>query len=138
MLVVNGRISIPDGEFDWSFARSGGPGGQNVNKVESKAVLRWPVAASPSIPEPVRARFLARHRRRVTAEGVFVMQSQRYRDQDRNKQDCLEKLAELLREAAVVPKARVATKPTRGSKERRLTEKKRRGAVKRDRRGSEE
>ena len=134
MVQVNDTITIPDTEFDWSYARSGGPGGQNVNKVSSKAVLRWNVAASPSLPEHVRARLMALHRRRVTTEGELVISSQRYRDQERNRTDCLEKLAEMVREAATLPKARRATRPTRGSKLRRLAAKRRRSALKADRR----
>jgi ribosome-associated protein len=120
MLVVNKRIRIPQSEFRFTFARSGGPGGQNVNKVNTKATLRWPVADSPSLPEAVRQRFMQKNRRRITTEGELVMSSQRYRDQARNVDDCLEKLRELLSEAAVAPKRRKKTRPTRASKERRL------------------
>src|SRR5262249_19917947 len=134
MFDVNDQIHIAEEEFDWSFVRSGGPGGQNVNKVASKAVLRWDLAASPSVPERVKARLRAHHRRRVTAGGAFVLSSQRYRDQERNRQDCLAKLREFLRAAAVEPKARKASKPTRGSKERRLADKKRRAGTKATRR----
>jgi ribosome-associated protein len=132
-------ISIPETEFDWSYARSGGPGGQNVNKVSSKAVLRWGVVRSPSLPDHVKNRFIALNRRRVTTEGDLVLASQRYRDQERNRQDCLEKLAELVRQAATLPKPRRATRPTRGSKKRRLAAKKHRSALKASRRdGAEE
>ena len=129
-MIVTDAITIPDAEFDWSYARSGGPGGQNVNKVSSKAVLRWNVASSPSLPEHVRDRLFALNRQRITTEGDLILTSQRYRDQDRNRQDCLEKLAELIREAATLPKPRRATRPTRGSKKRRLAAKKHRSAVK--------
>src|SRR5262249_9597296 len=115
MLQVNERIAIPESEFDWSYARSGGPGGQNVNKGPSKAILRWNAAVSPSLPDHVRQRLVALNRRRVTNTGDLILASQRYRDQERNRQDCLEKLAELVREAATLPKARRATRPTRGS-----------------------
>ena len=134
MLQVTERIAIPESEFDWSYARSGGPGGQNVNKVSSKAILRWNVADSPSLPDHVRQRLVALNRRRVTNTGDLILASQRYRDQERNRQDCLEKLAELIREAATLPKARRATRPTRGSKARRLAAKRRRSAVKEARR----
>ncbi len=123
MLRVNDRIEIPFTEFDFSFSRSGGPGGQNVNKVNSKVTLRWSVAKSPTLPADVRERFVQRYRRRITNDGEFVMHSERYRDQGRNVADCLEKLRELLLEVAVAPKRRRPTKPTRGSKERRLKEK---------------
>ena len=113
-------IPLPEDEFSWSFVRSQGPGGQNVNKVNSKAQMRWPVAATESLPEDVKQRFLTRHVRRITNEGEFLMSSQRYRDQPRNIADCLEKLRELLAEVAVAPTPRKKKKPTRGSKERRL------------------
>jgi ribosome-associated protein len=131
---VNDAITIPDAEFDWSYARSGGPGGQNVNKVSSKAVLRWPVQASASLSDHVKHRLVALNRRRVTTEGELVLTSQRYRDQDRNRQDCLGKLAELVREAATLPKPRRATRPTRGSHRRRLAAKRHRSALKTSRR----
>jgi ribosome-associated protein len=134
MLVVNDRIRVPLEEFDWSFARSGGPGGQNVNKVESKAVLRWPVGASPSVPGDVKARFLQKFHTRITGGGELVLASQRYRDQERNKQDCLEKLTAMLLEAAAVPKARRPTKPSRASKRRRVEAKRRTSATKAARR----
>ncbi len=123
MLRVNHRIQIPFTEFDFSFSRSGGPGGQNVNKVNSKVTLRWNIAKSATLPGDVRERFVQKHRRRITIDGEFVMHSERYRDQGRNVADCLEKLRELLLEVAVAPKMRKVTKPTKGSKERRLKEK---------------
>ena|SRR5437764_1143574 len=130
MLVINPQLQIPDSEFTWTYVRSGGPGGQNVNKVASKAVLRWNLAASPSLPAHVKMRLKTLQRRRVTGEGELVLTSQRYRDQERNREDCLEKLREMIAEAATMPKPRRATRPTRGSKERRLAEKKRRSARK--------
>jgi ribosome-associated protein len=133
MLEVNEHIHIPDEEFAWSFVRSGGPGGQNVNKVASKAVLRWDLANSPSVPEAVKARLRTIQRRRITTEGVLVLNSQRFRDQDKNRQDCLDKLKEMLLEASFVPKARKRSKPSRGARERRLQEKKRRAATKKAR-----
>src|SRR5262245_54244197 len=116
MFDVNEQIHIPDEEFIWSYVRSGGPGGQNVNKVASKAVLRWDLAASPSVPEDVKVRLRTLQRRRITTEGELVLNSQRFRDQDRNRQDCLDKLREMLLQAAVVPKARKRSRPSRGSK----------------------
>lgn len=133
-LDVNESIQIPDEEFEWSFVRAGGPGGQNVNKVASKAVLRWHVSGSPSVPEHVKDRFVRLNRKRVTAEGDLVMTSQRYRDQERNKLDCLEKLADLLRQAATLPKKRKMTKPSASSKRRRLENKRHRSDVKSSRR----
>src|SRR5438445_12419898 len=104
MVEVNEQIRIPESELEWSFVRSGGPGGQNVNKVASKAVLRWDLAGSPSVPEEVKARLRTLQRRRVTTEGVLVLNSQRFRDQDKNRQDCLDKLREMLLQAAVAPR----------------------------------
>lgn len=123
MLVVNGRLKIPLKEFDFTFARSSGPGGQNVNKVNTKALLRWDVTRSPSLPQAVRRRFIEKNRRRITGEGEFIITSQRYRDQGRNVADCLAKLRDLLEEAAVAPKIRKKTKPSRAAQRRRLNEK---------------
>ena len=134
MLQVTDSITIPDSELDWSYARSGGPGGQNVNKVSSKAVLRWNLRTTAALPPHVKDRLIALNRRRVTTDGDLVLSSQRYRDQDRNRQDCVEKLAELIREAATLPKPRRATRPTRGSKTRRLAAKRHRSTLKASRR----
>src|SRR5438067_3231837 len=134
MLEVHPHLRIPETEFVWSYVRSGGPGGQNVNKVASKAVLRWDLAASPSLPEDVKARLRAQQANRITAGGELVLTSQRYRDQERNRQDCLDKLREMIARAATRPKARRKTKPTRGSQEARLRAKKRRAATKAGRR----
>jgi ribosome-associated protein len=138
VLEVTRTIRIPESELAWSFVRSGGPGGQNVNKVASKAVLRWNLTASPSLPEEVKGRFQALNKRRITAEGELVITSQRFRDQERNRQDCLDKLGELIRQAASLPKPRRPTKPSRGSRERRLREKRRRSHTKSARRLPEE
>ncbi len=120
MFVVNSRITIPDEELQFTYVRSSGPGGQNVNKVNSKAVLRWDVAANTSVPEDVRLRFTARQRTRITTEGEIVISSDRYRDQPRNTADCLDKLRAMLEEVATPPKKRRPTKPSRASRERRL------------------
>jgi len=134
MLTVDSRIQIPDAEFQWSFVRSSGPGGQNVNKVSSKAVLRWQAAASPSLPPEVRARFLARYGSRLTTEGELVISSQRYRDQGRNVEDALEKLRGMIAEVARPPKRRRPTKPTKASVTRRLESKQARSRTKQGRR----
>jgi ribosome-associated protein len=134
MIVINAELSIPEEEVEWSFARSGGPGGQNVNKVASRAVLRWRLGASTVLPEEARRRLLGQQRRRITTEGDLLIQSQRYRDQARNREDCLDKLREMILQALHVPRPRRATRPTLGSKLRRLTAKKRRGQIKQGRR----
>src|SRR5205085_5649417 len=102
----------------------------NVNKVASKAVLRWDLANSQTVSEAVKVRLRTLQRRRVTNEGVLVLSSQRYRDQDRNRQDCLEKLRAMIVQAATVPKVRKKTRPSRGSREARLQDKRRRSATK--------
>jgi ribosome-associated protein len=135
MLTVTSRLQIPDAELVFTFTRSSGPGGQNVNKVSSKAQLRWQAARSPSLPEEVRARFLTRFGSRLTGEGELLIASQRYRDQRRNVEDCLEKLRAMLREVAAAPRRRKPTRPKRSSIEKRLSDKKLLGARKRQRRG---
>jgi len=134
MLEINATIRIPESEFTWTFVRSGGPGGQNVNKVASKAVLRWNLAATPSVPEEVKSRLRTQQRRRITTEGELLLNSQRYRDQGRNVQDCLDKLRALILEATRVPKVRKPSRPSRGSREARLQDKRRRSKTKARRR----
>ena len=130
-----GPIAIPDDELVERFVRSAGPGGQNVNKVATAVELRFDVAGSPSLPEPVRARLLARRDRRVTDDGVLVLSAQRFRTQDRNRQDARERLAHFIEGGLHAPKPRIATRPTRGAKERRLGEKRGRATIKQGRSG---
>lgn len=130
MLEVSPEITIPDEELVERFVRASGPGGQNVNKVSSAVELRFDAAGSPSLPDAVRARLLARRDRRITGEGVIVISAQRFRTQERNRDDARERLAALVLAATQVPKKRIATKPTRGSKEKRLTGKRERSQVK--------
>jgi ribosome-associated protein len=133
MLEINARLQIPEREFQWSYARSGGPGGQNVNKVASKAELRWNVAGSPTLPADVKNRLMAQVRKRITSEGELILTSQRYRDQGRNRDDCLEKLRALILRAVTPPRPRKATRPTRASRFQRLQAKKHRSAMKKSR-----
>ncbi len=133
MLHVTDQLAVPLREFDFTFVRSSGPGGQNVNKLNTKAQLRWNATTSPSLDEPVRQRFLEKYRRRITNDGEIIITSQRFRDQGRNVADCLEKLRTLLLEAAVKPKPRKPSKPSRAVKERRL-QSKREQAEKKNRR----
>ncbi len=122
-LRINAHISIPRSELRFSFVRSSGPGGQNVNKVASKAVLRWDVAASPSLPDDVRIRLAAANRRRINDRGELILTSQRYRDQVRNIDDCLEKLRQLILVAAAPPRPRKKTRVPKSARESRLRHK---------------
>jgi ribosome-associated protein len=133
MLLITVDIVIPEAELVERFVTSSGPGGQNVNKVASAVELRFDVRNSPSLPEPLRERLLARRDRRLTGDGVLVLQAQRFRDQGRNREDARERLAEIIRAGLHVAKKRVATKPSRAAKKRRVDAKTGRGAIKRNR-----
>lgn len=135
MLVVNSSITIPDSELKFTFSRASGPGGQNVNKVSSKATLHFRAAESPSLPAAVKERLLSKYHSRLTNAGEFVIVSQTHRDQPQNIESCREKLREMILAVAKPPKRRRGTKPTRGSKVRRLKAKKERAAIKQGRRG---
>ena len=124
MLVINPRLQIPLHEFKFTFSRSSGPGGQNVNKVSTKATLRWPVVSSPSLTEELRSRLARALGRRVTAGGDLLVSSQRFRDAGRNATDCLEKLAKLLAPLVQKPKARRPSRPGPSAVRRRLRQKK--------------
>ncbi len=127
-------LYVPLRDVHFEFARSSGPGGQNVNKVNSKVVLRWNVARNRSLPEDVRERLRTRYAGRITRAGDILVSSQRYRDQGRNLADCLEKLKALLEAVAEPPKSRRPTRPTAGSQHRRLATKLARSRIKQQRR----
>lgn len=130
---VTAAIDIPEGELIERFTRADGPGGQHVNRTASAVELRFDVTASPALPDAVRARLLARHDRRLNDAGVLVIRARRFRDQALNRADARERLCTIIRSAMLPPRRRIATRPTRASKERRLTGKKQRAAVKRNR-----
>jgi ribosome-associated protein len=131
MIRITDRISIDDSELHESFIRASGPGGQNVNKLATAVQLRFDVRHSPSLPQAVRARLERLAGRRLTGDGVLVITAQRHRTQERNRQDALDRLVELVRAAAVEPKPRRPTRPTLGSQKRRLESKKRHSGTKR-------
>lgn len=131
---ITTTLAIPDDELHWSYARSGGPGGQNVNKVSSKAMLRWDLADTRALSDEVKARLRQQQPGRITSSGELILTSDRHRDQERNRQDCLDKLREMIRAALVRPRARRKTRPSYGSKQERLKVKKLRSQVKSGRR----
>jgi ribosome-associated protein len=129
MIEIGPSLQIDERELQIDFVRSSGPGGQNVNKVATAAQLRFDVNAS-SLPEDLRARLMQIAGNRITSEGVLLIEARRFRTQERNREDAIERFAELVRKAAVKPRPRRKTRPTQVSKEERLKEKKRRGEIK--------
>ena len=134
LIPINCHLFLDDSEIEESFIRASGPGGQNVNKVSSAVQLRFDLSGSRSLPEDVRERLARLAGRRLTRDGVIVIIAQRYRTQERNRQDALDRLVALIRRAAEPPTPRRPTKPSRAAKERRLEAKARRAAVKQQRR----
>jgi ribosome-associated protein len=141
MIRISNSIALEDSEIEESFIRSSGPGGQNVNKVSSAVQLRFDVKASPSLTKEVKVRLTRLAGKKMTKDGVLVLTAQRYRSQDHNRQDALDRLVGLIRLAAIRPTLRKPTTPTRSSRRKRLEVKKLRGTVKklrRDRPGTED
>ncbi len=130
MIRINPLIELDEREIQEDFVRASGPGGQNVNKVSTAVQLRFDVARSPSLPEPVRTRLAMLAGRRLTRDGVLIIEAERYRSQRRNRDDALERLIELIRDACEVDKPRRPTRPTLASKKRRLESKQRLGETK--------
>ncbi len=133
-LILSSGREIPESEFDFTFARSGGPGGQNVNKVNSKAILRWDITNSPSISSPMKKRFTDRYGSRLTSDGILVLSSQQHRDQITNVEECLEKLREMLESVLKPPVIRKATNIPKAVKIKRTEAKREIGKKKQQRR----
>ena len=130
MITINSSITIPNEEIELTFSRSQGPGGQNVNKVNSKVTLHWDLAASQSVPQRIRQRIRSKHAGRVNKEGKLVLISQKSREQHKNRADCYQKLRAIIIESLQTRKRRRRTKPTKASRQRRLDQKKRRSQIK--------
>ena len=134
MIQITANISLNESELQLDFIRASGPGGQNINKVSSAVQLRFDAAGSPALNDAVRIRLKQLAGHRMTADGILIIKAQRYRTQDRNREDAIERLIALIREAAQIPKKRRQTKPSATAKQKRLAAKRRRGEIKRQRR----
>ena len=127
---ITDTLSIDDSELEWDFVRSSGPGGQNVNKVATAVQLRFNVSRSPSLPDDVRERLVRLAGKRMTSDGVLVIQARRFRSQEGNRQDAWDRLAELVKKALVRPRVRKPSRPSRAAKQKRIDAKKKRGELK--------
>ena len=133
MIQITHILSIDERELQFEFVRASGPGGQNVNKVATAVQLRFDLIHSPSLPDDVKARMRKLAGKRLNSDGELVLEAKRYRTQEQNRLDALQRFSDLVRKAAEKPKPRTKTKPTRASKEKRIQQKKRRGEIKRGR-----
>ena len=134
MIPITDHISLDESELRWDFVRSSGPGGQNVNKVATAVQLRFDVRHSPGLSPETKKRLARIAGRKMTSDGVLVITARRFRYQERNRMDALERLVALIRQASIVPKRRVRTAPSKAAREERLREKKIRGGKKKERR----
>ena len=138
MIKITNTISIDENEMQLHFIRSSGPGGQNVNKVATAVQLRFDVGNSASLPGDVRTRLIRAAGRRVTQDGILIIEARQFRTQERNREDAVGRLVELIRKAVEKPRPRKKTKPSKAAMERRIEGKKRRGEVKKTRRTAAE
>ena len=134
---ITDTLSIDDSELEWDFVRSSGPGGQNVNKVATAVQLRFAVRRSPSLPDDVRERMVRLAGKRMTSDGVLVIQARRFRSQEGNRQDAWDRLSELVKKALIRPRVRKPSRPSKLAKQKRLNAKKKRGELKKMRREME-
>jgi ribosome-associated protein len=130
MIKITPHISLDESEIHFTFIRSPGPGGQNVNKVATAALMRFDVIHSPALPENIRTRLISLAGNKITNQGELIIKATRYRTQERNKQDAVDRLMDLIRRSAIIPKKRKKTKPTFASTQRRLEKKKQHGQIK--------